>query len=405
MESTVPGEVSDRNVFILGAGFSKSAGAPLIDEFLDVSREIFDDPDSGLDHAEKKLFAQVFEFKKRVAQSREKFRIDLDNIEQLFGLIEMSHRLEREEDVRNAMVYVIAKTLQLAIAKTRQRQAVRVSAATGFYSTNFSWADRVPRENPNVLTPDIYSHFALLLSGLYDPPNKSRSNVVITFNYDLVLDDALRGIGVEPLYGLPDCALDELAVPPGTGVSVLKLHGSTNWAICPQCNKVHVLGVKFTGDPEAFRTRPCAKCGKPGLNLLLVPPSWDKSEYRETMRPVWNQAVNALKTAKRICVIGYSMPETDTFFKFLLALGLAENHQLYRFVLVDKINRSLAGEAPPEPEPSTVIEARYKAMFETLFVKRRFKFFGDGSSNFLLSVGSAMGRAETISAHGIVMAP
>jgi NAD-dependent SIR2 family protein deacetylase len=402
MESTLPSEISDRNVFILGAGFSKSAGAPLIDEFLDVSRELFDDPDSGLDDAEKKLFAQVFDFKKRVAQSREKFRIDLDNIEQLFGLIEMSHRLERKEDVRNAMVYVIAKTLQLAIARTRQRQSVRVSAASGFYMGSFPWKDRVPSENPNVRVPDIYTHFALLLSGQYDAPSKSRSNVVITFNYDLVLDDALRGIGVEPLYGLLDCSSDDLTVPQGTGVSVLKLHGSTNWAICPQCNKVHVIGIKFTGNPEAFRTRPCAECGKPGLRLLLVPPSWDKSEYRETMRPVWNQAVNALKTAKRICVIGYSMPETDTFFKFLLALGLAENHHLYRFVLVDKTTRALAGEASPEPKSGTIIEARYKAMFEMLFVKRRFTFFGDGFADFLTNIGAAMGRAETISAHGIV---
>jgi NAD-dependent SIR2 family protein deacetylase len=45
----VPSEISDRNVFILGAGFSAEAGAPVIRNFLDVSRELFDDPDSGLE--------------------------------------------------------------------------------------------------------------------------------------------------------------------------------------------------------------------------------------------------------------------------------------------------------------------------------------------------------------------
>src|SRR5208337_110317 len=50
------------------------------------------------------------------------------------------------------------------------------------------------------------------------------------------------------------------------GVLVLKLHGSTNWVICPRCCKVHVRSVKFTGDPEAFRTRPCAECREPGLH-------------------------------------------------------------------------------------------------------------------------------------------
>jgi hypothetical protein len=96
------------------------------------------------------------------------------------------------------------------------------------------------------------------------------------------------------------------------------------------------------------------------------------------------------------------MPEADTYFKFLLTLGLAENHQLYRFVLVDAINRTLAGESSSEPESRTNIEARYKSMFETLFVKRRFKFFGDGFAGFLMNIADAMGRAETIRAHGLL---
>jgi hypothetical protein len=390
----------DCNVFILGAGFSKGAGAPLVNEFLDTSREFFDNPDSALDDKEKELFRQVFEFKKHVAQSREKFKIDLDNIEQLFGLIEMSHRLEKQSGVRDAMVYVIAKTLQLAIARNPRRQALRVGFAPGFEGSPADWRASVPRENPNVSLPDIYTHFALLLSGKYDPPHKFRSNVVITFNYDLVLDDALRRIGVEPLYSLPDCDFDEVPHQE-IGVSLLKLHGSTNWAICRRCRKVHVAGAKYTGDPAAFRLRQCAKCGKAGLRLLLVPPSWDKSDYRTTMRPVWNRAVNALKTATRICVIGYSMPETDTFFKYLLTLGLAENHQLYRFVLVDVSGKRLAGDLAADAEPVTDIEARYRSMFETIFMKRRFEFCGDGFSGFLGSIAATMGRAETIACFGL----
>jgi hypothetical protein len=34
------------------------------------------------------------------------------------------------------------------------------------------------------------------------------------------------------------------------------------------------------------------------------------------------------------------------FFKYLLTLGLAENHQLYRFVLVDVFRRSLDFSTP-----------------------------------------------------------
>jgi hypothetical protein len=78
-------EIRDHNVFILGAGFSKDAGAPLIHDFLDRAREFFDDPDSDLDSLEREQFDRVFKFKREVAKAREKFQIDLDNIEQLLA--------------------------------------------------------------------------------------------------------------------------------------------------------------------------------------------------------------------------------------------------------------------------------------------------------------------------------
>ena len=40
--------ITDRNVYILGAGASADAGAPLIKNFLDYSRELFVQPFSGL---------------------------------------------------------------------------------------------------------------------------------------------------------------------------------------------------------------------------------------------------------------------------------------------------------------------------------------------------------------------
>ncbi len=397
-------DTPDRNVFILGAGFSVDAGAPLVNDFLDTARELFDDPDSNLDEQEREDFKRVFEFRKYVAQAREKFRIDLDNIEQLFGLIEMSHRLDSENSaVRDAMVYVIAKTLQLAVEKKGMRRpTIRIVPLSGrpqgSWTNLFHAGQQVSPDG--VRHPDIYKHFAILLSGGYDDPAKlrSRANVVITFNYDLVLDNALREVRVNPDYGLEEPAV-EAAQEDGTQISLLKLHGSTNWAICPSCKKVIVLqDAKFTNDPRAFRTRPCSRCERVGLRLLLVPPSWDKSEYRETMRPVWKRAIDALKSAKRICIIGYSMPETDTFFKFLLTLGLADNHQLFRFVVVDWA-------LPPVVllNGRSKIEQRYRDILEGVFESRRFQFFGQGFANFLNDGGSsaAIGRGETIVTRGI----
>src|SRR5260370_21489540 len=112
-EQTVHG--TDRNVYILGAGFSADAGAPLIQGFLDCSRRLVDQPFSDLDPVERAHFKSVFKFRSEMAQSREKVRMDLDDIEQLFGLVEISQRLEaRPPETRDSTVYLIAKTLQLA---------------------------------------------------------------------------------------------------------------------------------------------------------------------------------------------------------------------------------------------------------------------------------------------------
>ncbi len=378
-------------------------------EFLDVSRLLLADPDSGLDPEEKDLFRRVFDFRKEVAQAREKFRIDLDDIEQLFGLVEMSHRLDRNSvATRDATVYLIAKTLQLAIQRNQRRPWIRLTSHHDYRTVNLPWHSVVPVEpqSSNIFHCDMYNHFALLLSGIYDDPHKSvsRSNVVISFNYDLVLDDALRSIHVAPSYGLPNAVIeDQIASECARSISLLKLHGSTNWAICKNegCDALHILDNKFTEDPRAFRTKPCAKCGRSGLGLLLVPPSWDKSEHHGVIQPVWRSAVEALNKANRICIIGYSMPETDSFFKFLLALGLAENQQLYKFVVVDLSPIAGPPFGRPEGEPQKqTIEERYRQMLETLFVERRFEFHNRGFAEFLTSGNTALGRAETITTVG-----
>jgi hypothetical protein len=384
-------ELHDHNVFILGAGFSKEAGAPLLHDFLDKAREFYDDPDSPLDTEERKQFERVFKFKREVAKAREKFRIDLDNVEQLFGLVEMSQRLSAEPAAtREATVYLIAKTLELAL-RNRQRPQVGMGINQG-YGAQVEPAIRYLRRQASggdFFETDIYTHFALMLSGKYDDQRKRshRSSTVITFNYDLVVDDGLMSVGAMPDYALKDAVLE--ADYQGTRVPLLKLHGSTNWAIC-ECNQIHILGQKATGDAAGFRSMRCTSCGKSGLRLLLVPPSWDKSEYSKIMQPVWRRAVDALKTATRICVIGYSMPETDAFFKFLLALGLAENDHLYKLIVVDWLAQT------PLPGERT-IETRWKEVLEGIFVGRRFAFLGRGFGDFIrASIQPLLNRAELI---------
>jgi NAD-dependent SIR2 family protein deacetylase len=385
-------DVRDRNVYILGAGFSAPAGVPVVHDFIDRSRIYFDDPSSSLDKTERQHFERFLEFKRKMSQAREKVKIDLDNIEELFGLVEISQRLGRESvDTRTSTVYVIAKTLELATRSKRVGEIdfqanKEILKKRGRPPEGFYYPDGFSNE---MLAADPYHYFASLASGLLDDPDRqaSRANTIITFNYDLLLDDALRKVGVAPEYHLPEqnTVVEEQESRPAR-CSVLKLHGSTNWGICANCHaRVTVLTEKLTASPAHFRARACPNCDKSEFQPMLIPPSWDKSEYRELMKPIWSRAVEELKLASRICIIGYSMPEADSFFKYLIALALAENHNLYRFIVVDK-NPNIAG--------------RYKKLLEPVFRERRFFPFVDpvGLVSFLSDGRSCaeLGRGELV---------
>jgi NAD-dependent SIR2 family protein deacetylase len=369
-------EPTDRTVFLLGAGFSRAAGAPLIHDFLERSRSFLNDPPPGLDALGVEKFRSVFEFKAQMTKAREKINIDLDNVENFFGLVEMSCRLAKAPPaVRSDTVYLIAKTLELCLQPRGKRGCICCEVDEG----NMEGLEHL-RENGGIqgshekqLTLDLYDFFALLVGGLLDEPHnrERRHNTVITFNYDLVLDDALVRVGLSPWYGLGNCG--DKSVP------LLKLHGSANWGVCKQCGTPVIFPEKVTQSFSQLTSAPCPQCGQSGMQPLLVPPSWDKSEYCATMRPVWEAAVAELRRATRVCIIGYSLPDCDAFFRYLLTLALADNHQIERFLVVDHTNRG-----DLEPQTENVVQQKWLLLLDDIFKKRRFQFFENGFNGFLV---------------------
>jgi NAD-dependent SIR2 family protein deacetylase len=356
-------ETFDRNVYILGAGFSASAGAPLIRSFLDEASALWEDPDAPLSALERNAFAEVFAFRREMAQAREKVRIDLDNVEHLFGLIDIAERLsEPGGTARQSILSLIATTLEV----TTKNQPLPV---IGFqprdpHSPQFEMLPqayaRGKYSSPPEYRTDIYSHFAALIGGLLDHPEirKKREDTLITFNYDLVLDRAVEKAGLEVAYRLN---LDD-SPDTNLAVSIIKLHGAINWAVCDQCGTLKVI------PPDSFLTK---RVSCPNLNCdsemspLLIPPSWNKASSNfigtKALFSLWNAAAEALSTATRICVIGYSIPETDAFFRYLLTLALSRNHHLSTFLVVD---------------PSSQVDEKFQTLLDPIFLERRYTYFG-----------------------------
>ena len=68
---------------------------------------------------------------------------------------------------------------------------------------------------------------------------------------------------------------------------------------------------------------------------IIVPPLFNKSDHHLKLQNVWQKASKELAEADSIVVIGYSLRESDYFFKYLYALGTISDTRLKRFIVVN----------------------------------------------------------------------
>lgn len=173
-------------------------------------------------------------------------------------------------------------------------------------------------------------------------------DAVITFNYDIVIEDAMPNDG--PRWNPSDgygfraggvkltwaTRWKEAHGKISSGKSqfhVLKLHGSINWTLYPT-NKVRLK-------PRPYVVR--GRNGKPVSDKCAVlPPGWHKRINVNPYRQLWREARLALENCRSLAIIGYSLPDTDLLAHALLSevcrSRAARGHFLKHLHLADPSN-------------------------------------------------------------------
>jgi hypothetical protein len=167
--------------------------------------------------------------------------------------------------------------------------------------------------------------------------NVGDDDVVLTPNWDLLIDNAIRNKGLTPDYGFPVhwCEfvaanrLEPLQPPQQVSRSILlKLHGSLNWMLCRACDQVIAVRGRKAAHHEYVRRPPCPLCDeKPGkgqgpLISQIVTPTFLKSLAPPHYQQVWSSAAEALRKAKKMVFMGYSLPLADYEIATLIARNL-----------------------------------------------------------------------------------
>ena len=197
---------------------------------------------------------------------------------------------------------------------------------------------------------------------------------IITLNYDLVMDEALRvagrreqgmesmrlmtwdrtidgslGLELDDVYFAPHVNLSSSVRSHGERMAsdswlgrtgtYLKLHGSLDCLRCinPTCANRQRLS---RADPETYRHMltgadvNCRRCGML-LEPAIIPPLTGKSLVEGPYMAVWNQAFTELFEADRVVVIGVSFSAADTELRWLIRQTMELRDDLPEVVVVN----------------------------------------------------------------------
>ena len=363
-----------KNVFILGAGFSNPVGMPSIREFYNTIKKIYLDKRPSLSNFLTECFQSVVDYRNSLEKVSSKTTIDLDNIETLFSYLDMDNPLQIE--VRRNLIYTIINTLNIST----DLDNVNTTNSMKSVKTYLGKEDVRYREgNDTNYNLNIYEYFACAIAGIigtrkYD---YKKDDTIITFNYDILLDNifSFMRIPIDYCYGEEN---------QNTGLKYLKLHGSANWLLCKKCKKITFYDK---GYPNML-IKGCKICHDNGVILepLVVPPTWNKSEHRKEINRVWEVALKEMSLARKIFIIGYSMPPTDMYFEYLMSLGLKDNDIIEKIVIVDRDEDNVKEDDKEKEEVKSHLQnldEKYRKLLNINFAKYRYEFKSVGVLQFI----------------------
>jgi hypothetical protein len=316
MVDQVDAPEAERLVVILGAGFSKAVheALPTTDALGEKVRQRLDDVDQARFPAAPFEDGRFEEWLSYLAD-------------------EQPHLTEDRTLEARALLYRVTRTLRTVLSEA-QAEALGSGAPRWL-----SWLLSVlHQKRATVITTNYDNLVECCVEGHHRPRGSFVNYSHRMVNEERILDGLPRRADLLERQET-ELALEQIAQPGGrlgrmlAGSSpistfrLLKLHGSLSWYWVPGDPTGSTLQrwllPGLFGSPEETGTS-SPRIGPPGLEPFIVPPAALKSQYlrNPVVREIWQRAYQALTSATRVAIIGYSITPADTSFSGMIADAL-----------------------------------------------------------------------------------
>jgi hypothetical protein len=184
----------------------------------------------------------VLEFRQQSTAASYRVKLDLENIEELFSLAAAA-----DTGLTDSIRTAIAATLAFR-EKTRSPPLTKLTIR----GSSFAFPSAVtsttpsPSEEASLQVPQ-YTILVAGLLGMLSPRGQAAKNALISVNYDLLIEQALVALNVPFSYGFSPASVEQdksarrLALSGSPEVELLKLHGSTNWAVGDDPDRIELF--------------------------------------------------------------------------------------------------------------------------------------------------------------------
>lgn len=313
-------------------------------DFLEIAGDLW--KSRVIEEEQSREFEKIFKVISGLQVVHSKSQLDLNNVESIFTVLELGKVIQRVPGIQATQISEMIAALKKVIVTTLEhRIEYRI-------------------KNGEIRAHNSYLAFSNSLKAFKQNERRPLSVSIITFNYDIALDMALHKSGQEPDYMIDG------KTPQANSIPLMKLHGSLNWGTEKSTRKIiplHLgdflrlyekLVLDGVGDKGWIKLEIGSGLPKYLSQLyqvdadeepLIVPPSWNKADYHNTLSQIWASAADHLASAEYIVVMGYSLPETDAFFRHLYALGSVGTSLLRKFIVCD-------------PDSSVTVRGRFERM-------------------------------------------